>query len=73
MLIGPRLKLHPVVVLVAVAAGGTIAGIAGAFLAVPVATVCGALLASHRERRAKHEDAAAVPPRRGVLVHNGVQ
>jgi predicted PurR-regulated permease PerM len=73
VLIGPRLKLHPVVVLVAVAAGGTIAGIAGAFLAVPVATVCGALLASHRERRAKHEDAAAVPPRRGVLVHNGVQ
>ena len=71
VVIGPRLKLHPIVVLVAVAAGGTIAGIAGAFLAVPVATVCGALLAFHRERRGKREDAAAVPARRGVLVRNG--
>ena len=71
VVIGPRLRLHPIVVLVAVAAGGTIAGIAGAFLAVPVATVCGALLAFQRERRGKREDAAAVPPRRGVLVHNG--
>ena len=35
VVIGPRLKLHPIVVLVAVAVGGTIAGIAGAFLAVP--------------------------------------
>ena len=71
VIIGPRLKLHPIVVLVAVATGGTIAGISGAFLAVPVATVCAALLGSHRERRGKREDAAAVPPRRGVLVGNG--
>ena len=71
VVIGPRLKLHPIVVLVAVAAGGTIAGIAGAFLAVPVATVCGALLAFHRERRSLREDAAVPPPRRGVLVESG--
>jgi predicted PurR-regulated permease PerM len=71
VIIGPRLKLHPIVVLVAVAAGGTIAGIAGAFLAVPVATICGALLSYHRERRGRREEAAAVPARRGVLVRNG--
>jgi putative heme transporter len=70
VVVGPRLRLHPVVVLFAVAAGGTIAGLAGAFLAVPVATVLGALLAFHRERRARREDAAAVP-RHGVLVGNG--
>jgi predicted PurR-regulated permease PerM len=71
VLIGPRLKLHPIVVLVSVAAGGTIAGIAGAFLAVPVATVCGALLAFHRQRRGERQEAAAIPARRGVLVRNG--
>ena len=62
VVVGPRLKLHPIVVLVSVAAGGTLAGISGAFLAVPVATVCGALLGYHRERRGQREDAAAVPP-----------
>ncbi len=72
VLIGPRLRLHPIAVLVAVAAGGTIAGIAGAFLAVPVATICGALLAYQRERRDKLETEAATP-RRGVLVGNGAR
>jgi predicted PurR-regulated permease PerM len=71
VLIGPRLRLHPIVVLVAVAVGGTVAGLAGAFLAVPVATVGGALLGYYRERRALRKDAAAVPARRGVLVENG--
>jgi predicted PurR-regulated permease PerM len=52
VVVGPRLKLHPIVVLLAVAAGGTIAGIAGAFLAVPVATVCAAWLEFGQERRA---------------------
>lgn len=51
-IVGPRLKLHPIVVLVAVTIGGTIGGIAGAFLAVPVATVCAAALEVHRERAA---------------------
>lgn len=67
VVVGPRLRLHPIVVLTAVAAGGTIAGIAGAFLAVPAATVLAALLANHRER------AAAMPVRRSVLVENGVK
>ena len=57
VVVGPRLRLHPVVVLVAVALGGTLAGIAGAFLAVPVATVAATVIAFLRER--------ARPPRGG--------
>jgi predicted PurR-regulated permease PerM len=52
VVVGPRLKLHPIVVLMAVALGGTVAGIPGAFLAVPVATVCAAALAYAREPHA---------------------
>jgi putative heme transporter len=44
VVVGPRLRLHPVTVLLAVAVGGTIGGIAGAFLATPVATVAAAVL-----------------------------
>ncbi|MBE2315958.1 AI-2E family transporter [Solirubrobacter sp. CPCC 204708] len=71
VVVGPRLKLHPVVVLVSVAAGGTLAGIPGAFLAVPVATALSALAGYTRERRAQRELAAALPPRHGVMVGNG--
>lgn len=39
ILVGRTLALHPAVVILAVAAGGTLAGIVGAFLAVPVAAV----------------------------------
>ena len=39
MLQGRSLRLHPGLVLVAVAAGSTLFGIAGAFLSVPVAAV----------------------------------
>jgi predicted PurR-regulated permease PerM len=70
VVVGPRLRLHPVVVLVAVAAGGTLAGIPGAFLAVPVATVIGALTGYQRERRALREEGAP-PARHGVMVGNG--
>jgi predicted PurR-regulated permease PerM len=70
VVVGPRLRLHPIVVLVAVAVGGTLAGIAGAFLAVPIATVTGALLAYRRDR-AKRREEAAPPPRHGVMVGNG--
>ena len=69
VVVGPRLKLHPIVVLVSVALGGTIAGIPGAFLAVPIATVCGALVGYERERRYCREHAK--PTRHGVLVGNG--
>jgi predicted PurR-regulated permease PerM len=41
---GQSLKLHGAVVLLAVTAGGSLAGIAGAFLAVPVAAVVAVLL-----------------------------
>ena len=70
VVVGPRLRLHPVVVLVAVAAGGTMAGIPGAFLAVPIATVVGALIGYQRERRALQEEGAP-PARHGVMVGNG--
>ena len=69
VVVGPRLKLHPIVVLVAVAMGGTLAGIPGAFLAVPIATVCGALIGYQRERRACREDPLQV--RHGVVIGNG--
>ena len=59
VVVGPRLRLHPIVVLVAVALGGTLAGISGAFLAVPVATVCSAALSYWRERRDQRRAVAA--------------
>jgi predicted PurR-regulated permease PerM len=71
VVVGPRLRLHPIVVLVSVAAGGTLAGIPGAFLAVPVATVLSALIGYLRERRAQRELAVSPPPRHGVMVGNG--
>lgn len=43
-LIGARIGLHPVWVLFAVFAGGTVAGLAGVFLAVPVAAVLGVVM-----------------------------
>ncbi len=52
VVVGPRLRLHPIVVLMSVALGGTVAGIPGAFLAVPVATVCAAALSYAREPHA---------------------
>ncbi|MDA0161582.1 AI-2E family transporter [Solirubrobacter ginsenosidimutans] len=70
VVVGPRLRLHPIVVLLAVALGGTLAGISGAFLAVPVATVCSAALSYWRDRR--DQVALSRPPaRRGVMVSNG--
>ena len=44
LIYGRAIKLHPVVVLMSLAAGGTLAGIMGAFLAVPVAAVAGAVM-----------------------------
>ena len=44
MLQGKSLKLHPGLVLVAVAAGGGLFGVAGAFLSVPVAAVAAVVL-----------------------------
>ena len=41
-----RVDLHPAVILLAVAAGGSLFGIAGAYLAVPVTAVVSAVYAS---------------------------
>lgn len=42
--LGRALRLHPVVVLLALAAGGTVAGVLGAFIAVPVTAVTVAIV-----------------------------
>ncbi|MCZ3386889.1 MAG: AI-2E family transporter, partial [Actinomycetia bacterium] len=57
LLMGHTLALHPALVILAVTAGGTIAGVAGAFLAVPVLAV-----ATATARYAK-ELGDAKPPR----------
>ena len=40
LVLGRSVKLHPIVILLSLTAGAILAGIAGAFLAVPVAAVC---------------------------------
>jgi putative heme transporter len=58
VVVGRKLRLHPVGVLLALTAGGVLAGIAGAFLAVPIAAVAAAVLDYMRERR----EAVVTPP-----------
>lgn len=43
LIYGRMIRLHPAVVLLTIAAGGTLGGIAGAFVAVPLAAVTGAV------------------------------
>ncbi len=57
-LVGHTLDLHPVVVLLAVTAGGSLFGIVGAFLAVPLVAVAAAVVRYGREQL----DGAPVPP-----------
>ncbi len=47
-----RCKLHPVTILLSVTTGGILAGVAGAFIAVPVAAVISSTIAYVRERPA---------------------
>jgi predicted PurR-regulated permease PerM len=49
VVVGRQLNLHPIVMLTALTAGGVLAGIAGAFLAVPLAAVIGAIMEYSRE------------------------
>ena len=44
IIVGSQLKVHPVAMLLTLGAGGVLAGVAGAFLAVPLAAVVAALL-----------------------------
>jgi predicted PurR-regulated permease PerM len=53
VVVGRRLRLHPVVMLIALTAGGVLAGLAGAFLAVPVAAVMAAILEFARSEQPK--------------------
>jgi putative heme transporter len=62
IVVGRKLSLHPVGILLALTAGGVLAGVAGAFLAMPVAAVGGAVLAYMRERREEREAAAVLAP-----------
>ena len=59
---GKNLNLHAAVVLLAVTAGGTMFGITGAFLAVPVAATTAEILRYVNERIDQAVDEGAAPP-----------
>ena len=55
IVVGRKLQLHPVGILLALTAGGVLAGVAGAFLAIPIAAVAAAVLGYMRERREERQ------------------
>jgi putative heme transporter len=62
ILVGRSLDLHPALVILAVTAGGTRAGITGAFLAVPVVAVVAVVVRYVRQQLAASEPAPGSPP-----------
>jgi putative heme transporter len=62
VVVGRKLQLHPVGILLALTAGGVVAGVVGAFLAVPIAAVTGAVLHYTRERREQRQESAVLAP-----------
>lgn len=62
ILVGRTLDLHPAAVILAVAAGGTLAGIVGAFLAVPVLSVAAVTVRYARQQLAELEPGPGSPP-----------
>ena len=62
ILVGRTLDLHPALVIVAVTAGGTLAGITGAFLAVPVVAVGAVAVRYARQQLAEVEPGPGSPP-----------
>jgi putative heme transporter len=62
VVVGRKLQLHPVGILVALAAGGVLAGVAGAFLAIPTAAVAAAVLGYMRERREARQATSVLAP-----------
>ncbi len=62
MVVGKRLQLHPVAILLTLTAGGVLAGVAGAFLAIPVAAVTSAVLDFSRQHRAEQGSDLVVTP-----------
>jgi predicted PurR-regulated permease PerM len=65
VVVGRKLQLHPVGILLALTTGGVLAGVAGAFLAVPIAAVTAAVIGYMRERRAARQSAAVLTPPAG--------
>ena len=62
IVVGRKLALHPVAILLTLTAGAVLAGVTGAFLAVPIAAVGAAILGYTRERRkARHASAVLSP------------
>ena len=61
VVVGKRLHLHPVAMLVSLTAGGLMGGIAGAFLATPVAAVIGSVLDYSRSDQRALNDSGAAP------------
>ncbi|HEX2058152.1 MAG TPA: AI-2E family transporter [Actinomycetota bacterium] len=59
IVLGRAVRLHPLVILLSLTAGGIVAGIAGAFLAVPVAAVAAVAVAHLRGREPVTVDDAA--------------
>ena len=62
ILVGRTLDLHPAAVILAVTAGGTIFGIVGAFLAVPVLSVAAVTVRYARQHLAEVEPGPDSPP-----------
>ena len=62
VVVGRRLELHPVGILLALTAGAVLAGVVGAFLAVPIAAVSAAVLKYMRERREAAQTSAVLAP-----------
>jgi putative heme transporter len=62
IVVGRKLQLHPVAILVVLTVGGVLAGVAGAFLAVPTAAVGAAVLGYMRERREARNASAVLAP-----------
>jgi predicted PurR-regulated permease PerM len=62
MVVGKRLQLHPVAILLALTAGGVLAGVAGAFLAIPIAAVTSAVLDYMRTRRREEGSSLIATP-----------
>ncbi len=63
ILVGRSLALHPALVILAVTAGGTLAGIVGAFLAVPVVAVGAVATRYARQQLAELEPGPDSPPK----------
>ena len=59
--VGPKLQLHPVAILLALTTGGVLAGVAGAFLAIPVAAVTSAVIDYWRNERTESSELIVTP------------